>query len=216
MEPWSRVLRHLGQALRVAAEVVTYVCGLGALIVVVRQVTFLLHYVTLGPLPLPFPGSSEGTAVYHLFDALGLAGGFHNAAWLGGVVLVCAAFVLARRIRSTWGSRTSATVIQVATLLAVLAWSYRFAGLIAAVALTIWLLWRPVAGWRKWAAWAIVVALSVVPYDMTCRNLEGPARLEPAIPCSTEFAIAEYAANRRVCMGSDSLMYNEPSALWVW
>jgi hypothetical protein len=207
---------RLSRSLCAVAEATVYLCGIGALIVVVRQILFLLEYVTVGPLPLPVPGSSEGTAVYYAFSAVGLDWEFATAAWGGGLVLVLSGWVLARRVRRNRGPHAGALVIQSAMLLALLAWSYRFAGLVVAVALVCWLAWRPVVGWRRWVVWAVMIAICAAPYDITCRNLSGPPRFEPAIPCSTDIAIADYVANRRVCVGSDGLMYNEPVALWVW
>jgi hypothetical protein len=68
----------------------------------------------------------------------------------------------------------------------------------------------------QWALWVAAIALCLAPYDVSCRNLEGPARLEKRLACGTAEAAAEYAANRRVCVGSDSPIYNEPIGVWVW
>jgi hypothetical protein len=194
-----------------------YLCGLVALAVVVRHIGVLVEYVTIGPLAIPLRGSSHGWAVFFLFEDLGLAGFFTgDAALLAGFVLACSGAVLATRLRRTRNANIATVVFQATVSLSVLAYSYRFAGLIAVVCVIGWQLARHTVGRMRWLAWGAAVALCFAPYDISCRNFEGPAHFETRIHCASEAALQEYAANRKVCVGSDAAIYNEPAGVWVW
>ena len=88
------------RAMRIAgrcAEVVAYLCGAVALGVIVRHIAILLEYVTIGPLPFPLRGSAQGTAVYYLFERMGLSDYVTgDAALIAGLVLTCAGAVRLR------------------------------------------------------------------------------------------------------------------------
>ena len=198
-------------------EGIAYVSGVAALVVVIGHIALLLHLVTLGPLPLPFPGSSDGTAVLYAFEAVGLRELVLDGALLGGFVLVCSGLVVARRLRLLGGAHAGSMVMQIAVSLAVLAWSYRLPGLMAALCVIGWLWRRGNVGWTGWCAWAVSLAVCFFPYDVTCRNFEGAARLETNLHCHTGMSFDDYRASRKVCVGSgDNTLYNEPTGVWVW
>lgn len=209
--------QHVTRGIAKCGEAVAYLAGLVALVVVLRHISILMELVTLGPLPVPLRGNAQGLVVYSLFERIGLdsfASG--DAVRLAGLVLVGTGALLARRLVHTWGRHTATTVIQATVSLSVLGYSYRFAGLVAVICVIVWQLVRHPAGRIRWVVWAIALGVCFAPYDITCRNLEGPAHLEANIHCATEAAAAEYAANRRVCVGSDAPIYNEPTSVWVW
>ncbi len=212
-------LQRAIQATCTGARNVAYLCGVVAFAVVAVRIGMLMELVTTGPLPTPLRGSAPllGAAIWRLFEDAGLAeliGG--DGSLLAGVVLVCAAGVVAARLRRARSTDAASVVLQVAVSLSVLAVSYRFPGLVALLVLLGWQLARRPDGRIRWLALVVIVALCVVPYDVSCRNLEGPARLETSIHCGTEATAAEYRANRRVCVGSDAAIYNEPTGVWVW
>jgi hypothetical protein len=199
------------------AEVAAYLCGAVAIGVIVRHIAILLEYVTIGPLPFPLRGSAEGTAVYYLFERMGLSGYVKgDAVLIAGFVLTCAGAVLATRLRHARRTGIAAFVVRLVIGVSVLAYSYRFAGAVSlACMIGLWFAFR--AGRvAQWILWAATLALCLAPYDVSCRKLEGPARLETRVTCGSEAAAAEYAANRRVCVGSDAPIYNEPIGVWVW
>jgi len=199
------------------AEVAVYLCGAVALGVIVRHIAILLEYVTIGPLPFSLRGSADGTAVYYLLEGMGLSAYVTgDAAFIAGLVLACAGAVLATRLRLAGRSVIAAFVLRLVIGVSVLAWSYRFAGAVSfACMIGLWFAYRA-AGVAQWIVWAAAIALCLAPYDVSCRNLEGPARLETRLWCATEASATEYAANRRVCVGSDAPIYNEPIGVWVW
>jgi len=211
------MVRRATRVLTRCAEVAAYLCGAVAFGVIVRHIAILLEYVTIGPLPLPLRGSAQGTAAYYLFERMGLSGYVtSDAAVIAGLVLTCAGAVLALRLRHAKRIGLSAFVLRLVIGVSVLAYSYRFAGAVAlACMVALWFALRA-GGVAQWMLWAAAIALCLAPYDVSCRNLEGPARLETRVHCGTEATAAEYAANRRVCVGSDAPIYNEPIGVWVW
>jgi hypothetical protein len=124
--------------------------------------------------------------------------------------------MLAVGVRRTGRRYLASLVLQSAISLAVLGHSYRFTGLVALALVVAWQ-WRfRPSGVARWAVWVAVVVGCFAPYDVSCRNLVGPPRLETALHCATAEAASEYAANQRVCVGGDAGIYNEPTGVWVW
>jgi hypothetical protein len=208
-----------GGVLRTArgcGEAAAYVCGAVALVVVAGLIAFLLEFVTIGPLPLPFRGSSEGTAVYYALQAVGLDRWFPDGARPAGIVLVSSAGVLTWRVRRLRGSYAAATMMQCAVGLAVLGLSYRFPALLALVGVVAWRTLGHPKGLVPWIAWVLALAACFAPYDVTLRNFDGPGHLETAVDCMQKVHFDDYAANRKVCVGSDTDAYNTPTGVWVW
>jgi len=213
---FSMTIGRVARIVRGCAEAAVYACGAVALVVVASMIAFLVELVTIGPLATPFRGSAEGLAVYYALQAVGLDRWFPTGAQPAGVVLIPSAGLLAWRVHRVRGSYTAGTVMQCAVGLALLGWSYRFPGLVALLGVAVWrALGRP-KGSVSWIAWALGLALCLTPYDVTVRNFSGPAHFETAIDCMQKVHFDDYAANRRVCVGSDTDPYNAPTAVCVW
>jgi hypothetical protein len=208
------MLRSTTSAVEKLGVALAYVCGMAALVVILLRIGVLLELVTVGPL---LPGKSLGVAIHHAFESVGLGGLIAgDLGLLAALVLMSSGAVLAWRLRLRHRQHASAIVLQLAIGLAVLAYSYRLVGFLGVLCVIGWQLVRRRVGWPGWLLWAVALGVCFAPYDVTCRNIEGPAHLETNIHCATEAAAADYAANRRVCVGSDAAIYYEPTAVWVW
>jgi len=211
----QRMMEGLAQAARVLAGLAI----LGTFFMILRHIAILMEFVTVGPLGIPGLGRSDGFAIYGFLERLGLglwvtADGVR----LAGVALVFAGTMLTKSFGGvSSGEPLAIIVFRMLVALSVLAYSYRFLGFVAVVGLFVWQMTRRrLRARERWAAWAIALGLCLVPYDVSWRNLEGPARFESSLHCVGETAAADYLANRRVCVGSDAPIFNEPTHVWVW
>jgi len=207
------------RALHRLVELVAYLAGVAAAVLVVRQIATVMEFVVVGPLSLPIRGSAEGVAVAILFERMGIPWSAGMDATRGAVLtLLAAAAVLTVRVRHSWGARHASIVAQIALSLAVLAYSFRLAGVLAVVWVTVWQVSRWPGYRLAWAGWVLFVGLCLLPVDLSFRNLPGPARLAETRQCATIPALQEYARGEGeyVCVGMGAQLYRAPRWVWVW
>jgi hypothetical protein len=208
----ARWVSRLGEGL-------SYLCGSGALIVILRHISGLVGLVTVGPFHSVNPDSEYGLAVFSLWTRLGFRWVIgRDDVLLAGLLLVPAAVWTTWRLNRSRGLRAAVVVAQLAVGLVAIAYSYR---LLALVAFTIGIAWQllgrgPASG--GWGVWVLSMILCASPVDVTIRRTSGPPRWARAVSCSTEESLEGLRRGelRDVCVEFGQNLYVRPRLLWVW
>jgi hypothetical protein len=199
--------------MRIARRLLALAAGGAAIAVAAAmfvRITLLFLFVTVG---VPASGILSAMFRQPLLEGLVDPGEFELAA-----------LVLALAAPSWWvaqqrcGSRCAAMLLEGTLGLAVLAFAYRFAALlvaVAAVAVVVGGRGRSTAG--RWAALGAVLLLGLVPYDVSLQLTTGAPHFAQAIEGTLAGdAPALMAKGEIVVVGGCSSWYYSPLWVWVW
>jgi hypothetical protein len=205
---------------RRALESGAYALAMPGFLVVCWQILLVAGLVTIGPFRSPLVGTEKGMFL------VGFA--YYQLGWdfvfgpqevlLAALAFIPGVWVLARRVGSRWSPGSAVTVLQAGLGLSVLAVSYRLPALAGLCLVLVWQLVARPAILSSWCAWALAMALSLLPVDVSLQNLPGPARAAETAPCSTGGAYEAMANTTQeyVCRDWGQTLYRAPERVWVW
>lgn len=177
--------------------------------------------VTLGPSTMEqVVGVQQLLALERLFIAVGpfLPGGTAVVACLFGG----AALWYSRAVRGDLSRAIVRVLFWVSLLVgaALLAYSYRFLGLIA-VPIAIWSYTQGLRGLtparRVVAAWALAAVVSLLPFDLSFQSVSAAPHFAPTVSgLLSHDGQARVQAGEYVVVGGCTPMFYEPTWVWVW